>query len=156
MNIGDIFGNCYDWLKWIYGIPLNEYLWGYNCDTEEFTNPNLYIIFMIVTLVLAFLICLYYYFGLKPVRNQRRSWFFCLIGAIAFNFGWATYKTWKDLSDGLIGNCLVYQSDGVTAQITSTNCWLFGVANGLIMIIVFTLFSLLLKRFSKTGKHYPF
>ena len=157
MNIGDFFGFWYDWLKKIYGISLNEYLWGYNCDTEDFTNPNLFISFAIATVVIALIIGCYYYYVYKPVRNQRFLWFIYLIVAIAINFGWATYKTWKDLSDGLIGNCLVYQSDGVTAQITSTNCLLFGVANGIVMLIVFTFLSFaLLKWLSKTGRHYPF
>ena len=38
----DFIGRIYCFLESLFGEQLGEYLWGYNCETDDYTNPLLF------------------------------------------------------------------------------------------------------------------
>ena len=68
----------------------------------------------------------------------------------------AYYMVSCDLENGLIGDCLMYATDG-TQVIDDRSIIMFGIVNALFTAIIFFIVSVLIYKWgSKTVKHYPF
>lgn len=161
----DLLGNIYCWFESLFGQNIGEYLWGYNCQTQDYSGNNLFNSIGLITIFISFLFVLaYYYLPLKlfnhPRSNRWWNWLIVLTisGFIAFliGYGW----TIDDFLDGNIGDCLMYNRDEegniITQLIYGKDCWLFGLANILFATIFFIFFSFILKWGSRNCKYSPF
>lgn len=157
----EIFPEIYSWFESLFGNELYNYLYGYNCDEQAFTDPdqfNLYGLWMLlVTLAVA---CIYYLALNHPRLNHLWHWLVAMFLAVVTNFFWAFLGTKSDFDNGLIPDCLMYEynEDGEVAYqlIYLQDCVNFGASNAIITIVVFALVSCGLKYASRNCKCVPF
>lgn len=156
----NFFGSIYCLFESLFGQALAEYLWGYNCITQIYDNPNIFNrtgIFCIVTVLILNLI---FYYAFNPVRLNRMWWTIALLfaGLINLLIGYGITATL--LNDGEIGDCLMYQFDAegnvISTLINNTNCWMFGISNFIFASTLFFLLSCLTKWGSTGNKYIPF
>lgn len=152
----EILGNIYCIFKSLYGQPVSEYLWGYNCETQDYSGELIYNQVGLIALLFAFCVPPIYYYLWNPVRRQRLKYWGLLIVTAFANFMIAYYMVSCDLENGLIGDCLMYATDG-TQVIDDRSIIMFGIVNALFTAIIFFIVSVLIYKWgSKTVKHYPF
>ncbi len=151
----EILGNIYSLLDSFYGKPLSEYLWGYNCENQDYSGDLIYNQIGIIAIILAIIVPPLYYYIWNPVRNQRIKYWGLMAVTAFVNMLIAYFMISSDYDNGLIGDCLLYDDKGVTIMDT-TNILMFGLVNALFTAILFFGFSMLYKRGSKTVKYYPF
>ncbi len=152
----EILGNIYSLLKSLYGQPLSEYLWGYNCESQDYSGELIYNQVGTIAILFAIIVPPIYYYLWNPVRKQQlKYWGLMVITAIT-NLLIAYFMISSDLESGLIGDCLLYDDKG-TQIIDSTNILMFGLVNALFTALLFFILSIILYKWgSKTVKHYPF
>lgn len=156
----NLLGNIYCLFESLFGQSLAEHLWGYNCSTQIYDNPNIFNRTGIFCIVTVLVINLIYYYIFNPVRLKHMWWSITLLfaGFINLFIGYGIAVT--DLNDRKIGDCLMYQLDTegnvVATLIDSSNCWMFGISNFIIACILFFLLSFLSKWGSKGNKYIPF
>jgi hypothetical protein len=159
-----ILGNIYCWFESLFGQNLAEYLWGYNCDAQDYSGINLFNSIGLITIIFSLVFVLaYYYLPLillnHPRCNRWWNWLIILLissaicGFIAY--GWII----NDLLNGTIGECLMYTKDNqgnILAQlINKSDCYLFGFTNFILSSIIFVLWSIIFKWWSPNCKHSP-
>lgn len=151
----EILGNIYCILESFYGKPLSEYLWGYNCSSQDYDLDLLYNQFGMIAIITALVIPPIYYYLWNPVRHQQLKYWGLMIIAALINAIIAYCILTSDLDNGLIGDCLLYDDRG--SQIIDTiNILMFGVVDFILVCILFFVTSSLFKWGSKAVKHYPF
>ena len=157
--MGNFFGNIYYLFVGMFGQHLSDYLWGFDCQTQGYDAAVVYLPIGIVMAVVAVSFSLVYYFAINhPRLNKWRHW---LIGGFAvLGINLLIGGIWVDyhLQNGMIPDCLVQtaQPDGtVITNITSFDCWMFGLANGIIAFILYALLSIIVKRWSHNCRHTP-
>ncbi|GHU72551.1 hypothetical protein FACS189413_15770 [Bacteroidia bacterium] len=155
-----ILGIIYGWFESIYGASLTDYLWGYNCDTQTYDNPNLFNSIGLVTLsVVLSVVLLYYYVINHPRLNRARHWFLFLLIASVVSFLIAYYWVSVDYNTGIIPDCLIYTRDeqgAILSQLMfSADLGQFGIANALVSALEFIVFSFIFKWGSSNCKHSP-
>lgn len=152
----ELLGNIYSLLDSLYGQPLSEYLWGYNCESQDYSGELIYNQVGIIAILFAFIVPPLYYYVWNPVRNQQlKYWGLLAITAIT-NLLIAYFWISSDADNGLIGDCLLYDDKG-TQSISSTNILMFGIVNAFFTAVLFFLLSIILYKWgSKTVKYYPF
>ena len=72
----DFIGRIYCFLESLFGEQLGEYLWGYNCETDDYTNPLLFPRIALWTLAISLLIGVLYYcllYTSPSPRDRTRS-----------------------------------------------------------------------------------
>lgn len=151
----EIFGNLYCLLDSFYGQPLSDYLWGYNCSTQNYDLDLLYNQFGVISIFFAILTPPIYYYLWNPVRYQQLKYWGLMIVTSLINFAIAYYMLTADLDNGLIGDCLLYDNEG-NQVIDTINIVMFGVVDFIFTSMLFFIFSMIIKWRSKTVKHYPF
>ncbi len=151
----ELFGNLYSLLESFYGQPLSDYLWGYNCSTQDYDLDLQYNHFGMIAIIFAVVIPPIYYYFWNPVRHQQLKYWGLMVVSGLINFAIAYYNLTVDLDNGLIGDCLLYNSEG-TQVIDSMNIVMFGIVNFIFACILFFISSMIVKWGSKTVKHYPF
>lgn len=151
----ELFGNLYSLLESFYGQPLSDYLWGYNCSTQNYDLDLLYNQFGVISILSGILMPPIYYYLWNPVRHQQLKYWGLMIVTGLINFALAYYMLTADLDNGLIGDCLLYDNEG-NQVIDTMNIVMFGVVDFIFTSIVFFIFSMIFKWGSKTVKHYPF
>ena len=165
----DLFGSLYCWFESLFGQNLAEHLWGYNCETESYSNSNAFYGIGLITLAISLtLVIIYYYVINHPRFNRWWSWLIVLgvTGVISLFVGYQWVAI--DYVNGYIGDCLMYVRDGdgniISYLIHDADCWMFGVANLIISIGFFMLISFIVNvvgRFShqlasRNCKYSPF
>lgn len=151
----EVLGNIYSLLKSFYGQPLSEYLWGYKCETQDYSGDLIYNQIGIIAIISAIIVPPIYYYFWNPVRNQQiKYWGLMAITAI-INLLIAFFMISSDFDNGLIGDCLLYDDKGIPI-IGTTNIVMFGFVNALFTAVLFFGLSMLYKLKSKTVKYYPF
>lgn len=151
----ELLGNIYSLFDSIYGQPLSEYLWGYNCETQDYSGDLIYNQIGIIAIISAIIVPPIYYYFWNPVRNQQlKYWGLMAITAI-INLLIAYFMISSDYENGLIGDCLLYDDKGIPVMGTM-NIVMFGFVNALFTAVLFLGFSMLYKLKSKTVKYYPF
>lgn len=141
-------GYMYEWLNGLFGTNLSDFLWGYNCATLQYDNGQIYLGIGLVTIAICLLSVALFYFWINHPRwsNRWLPWiiwmgFTCflngLVGAI-----W----TVSLYHQGAIGDCLA---------VYPINCWLFGLANVIVSMILCLVLSFFVKRFSSINTHTP-
>lgn len=152
----EILGNIYSLLESFYGKPLSEYLWGYDCSTQDYDLDLIYNQFGMIAIISALIIPPIYYYVWTPVRNQQLKFWGLMIGTCFVNFAIAYFMLASDLDNGLIGDCLLYDEQG-NQVIDAMNIVMFGVVDFFFTAILFFALSVLIfKRGSSVVKHYPF
>ena len=157
--MGNFFGNIYYLFVGLFGQHLSDYLWGYNCNTQGFDAPVVYLPIGFTMVLLTLVLCMVYYFVVNhPRLNKWWHWLITLV--IVFVVNMLIGGIWVDnhLQSGLIPQCLLFtqQPDGTQVQnIFDVNCWMFGFANGIVSIIWFTILSVIVKRWSRNCRHTP-
>lgn len=151
----ELLGNIYSLLDSLYGQPLSEYLWGYNCESQDYSGDLIYNQIGVYAILSAILVPPFYYYFWNPVRNQRFKYWGLMAIIAFFNFLIAYFMISSDFENGLIGDCLLYDDKGIPVMGT-TNIVMFGFVNALFTAVLFFLFSMFYKWGSKTVKYYPF
>lgn len=151
----ELLGNIYSLLDSLYGQPLSEYLWGYNCESQDYSGDLIYNQIGIVAILSAIIVPPIYYYLWNPVRNQRLKYWGLMAITAFINLLIAYFMISSDFENGLIGDCLLYDDKGIPVM-GSTNIVMFGFVNALFTAALFFLFSMLYKWGSKTVKYYPF
>ncbi len=158
----DFLGNIYCWFESIFGQNFDEYLWGYNCETQDFSGQNVFnsIGLIAIGISLVFVIA-YYYLPLwgfnHPRTNRWWNWLIILFISGIVNLFIAYGWTFNDFLNGNIGDCLMYtrgeQGEIIAQHIYASNCWLFGLSNFFVSAIFFTTFTYMFKWWSSNCKH---
>lgn len=152
----EILGNIYSLLESFYGKPLSEYLWGYNCNTQNYDSDLLYNQFGMIAIISAIIIPPIYYYVWNPVRHQQLKYWGLMFVISLINFVIAYYMLTEDLDNGLIGDCLLYDNQG-NQVIDTMNIVMFGVVDFFFTAMLFFALSVLTFKWgSKAVKHYPF
>ena len=151
----ELLGNIYSLLDSLYGQPLSEYLWGYNCESQDYSGDLIYNQIGIVAILFAIIVPPIYYYLWTPVRNQRIKYWGLMAITAFINLMIAYFMISSDFENGLIGDCLLYDDKG-TPVMGTTNIVMFGFVNALFTAVLFFLFSMFYKWGSKTVKYYPF
>lgn len=156
----NILGRIYCWFESLYGQHLSEYLWGFDCQANDYIGANLYNFIGLITLAVSLIVvCAYYYWPLNHPRFSKWwSWGIMLLinGVINLFIGFSIVNS--HLNGGKIPSCLALseENDTVTELITQSSCWGFGVANLLVSLLFFFIFTLCLKWWSSNCKYSPF
>jgi hypothetical protein len=151
----ELLGNIYSLLDSFYGHPLSEYLWGYNCEAQDYSGDLIYNQIGIIAIIFAIIVPPLYYYVWNPVRNQRIKYWGLMAITAFVNFLIAYFMISSDFENGLIGDCLLYDDKGIPVM-GFTNIVMFGFVNALFTAVLFFFFSMIYKWGSKTVKYYPF
>ena len=151
----ELLGNIYSILDSFYGKPLSEYLWGYNCEAQDYSGDLIYNQIGIIAITFAIIVPPFYYYIWNPVRSQQLKYWGLMIATALVNMLIAYFMISCDFEDGLIGDCLLYDNNGHPVM-DQMNIVMFGFVNALFTAILFLFFSMIYKWGSKTVKYYPF
>ncbi len=163
--MSEFLGKIYCLAESLFGQYLAEYLWGYNCQTEVYDGQNLFNTIGLITIGVAFLFALaYYYLPLyffnHPRSNRWWNWLIILILSGIAVFFITSVSIQNHVLDGRIGDCLMYTRDEageIVAQlIYKSNCWMFGFINFIVFAVAFLVGSFAFKWGSTNCKHSPF
>lgn len=152
----EILGNIYCLFESFYGKALSEYLWGYNCSTQDYDLVLLYNQFGMIAIISAFVIPPIYYYLWNPVRCQQLKYWglMCIAGLVNSIIVYCILIS--DLNNGLISNCLLYDNLG-NEVIDTMDIIIFSVVDFIFSCLLFFATSMMFFKWgSKTVKHYPF
>lgn len=157
----DFTGRVYCFFESLFGQQLGEYLWGYNCETEDYTNPVLFPRIALWTFFISLLICVLYYYAANHARfNRWRSWLIMLFSNSVLCFFFAYWWIKEDFLNSLIGDCLLHQRDEsgeIIADFITESCfWGFSLSNAIISVGIFFILSMMLKWGSSNCRKSPF
>lgn len=156
-----MFSYLYDWLCSLYCGELRDYLWGFNCDSQSFDDPEHHTFFGLCMLLSSIGIAAIYYWAINSPRfNHRFHWFLFMILAFAVNFFIGFYFTNADMGSGLIPDCLMYEYDEegnlIRDLIYQSDCLMFGLSNAIFAAVFYFIASIGLKYASRNCKVVPF
>ena len=157
----NLLGHLYDYFfKSWYGQELSSFMWGYNPATEAYSNPNLYNLVGLITLVISLIIVVVFYYIINHPRYCKWwSWLLTLgvnsVIALFIGFGITHFH----LLNGRIPEdlSLYVNENGTTIYLINyIHCWGFGIANLFVAAVFFIILSFILKWWSSSAKHVPF
>ena len=151
------FETIYRWFIKLFGANFADYLAGFDCQEESYIGNNQFISFGIIAVIVAIVFMLLYYYVINHPRfNRWWSWLIMLIltGTVNLFVGWKIVSS--HLAAGNIGDCLLYNADKTMTLIGQMNCWGFGLANFIVSVLWFILFSFCFKWGSRNCKYSPF
>lgn len=144
----DFFAFLYSWLVSLYGSDLDAFL----CNPDKGMN---YIIIGSLTLVIAFFVAFCYY---KVFDRPRWAHWWCWMIALGINcvlnFWWVEQSILQNLYDGDM-DVLNEQTGKMVRYVQEGNCFMFGVANVILALVAFVVFSLICRFFSTNVKYSP-
>jgi hypothetical protein len=157
----DFFANIYLWFESLFGANLSEYLWGYNCEAEDYSNPNIFYRVGFIMCGVSFGIAILYYYVINHPRfAQWWHWLITLAVTAVINLFIAWGTVYSDFINGVIGDCMMYARDDkgeiISQLIYNSDCWMFGTANMIVSAGFFVIFSFIVKWWSAHAKHSPF
>lgn len=147
----DFFAPIYEILKALYGSDLADHLYGLNPDgSGNYDARSLYSTVGILLFVVTAAVVVSYYILLNSARYNR--WFHWL-GFMGINFllnlGLGFYLPYLDFDKGNM-------APTVRSAVDTGHLWGFGMANGLLSLALFFIFSIVVKRFSHNCSNIPF
>lgn len=163
MDIGEFFGSLYTGfgLEDLYGSgegELAEYLWG-NASSVVATNQFVGIGLITIGIALAVVAIYYYVLGQllqKPSWGNRFTWLMALVANSLIAFLAAWQWTLSDLYSGDMVTIDAKTGQQTDLPISALNCLQFGLANAIVTVLLFIVFSLILKWKSRDFSHIPF
>jgi membrane-associated HD superfamily phosphohydrolase len=139
----------YKWFYSLFGSNLAEHLSGWDEVTGGYTKSNLFSIVGVSTLIITVVICITYYYVLNHPRwNRWWKWLIFLIIVAIINFLLAFGIAYSDLLAGNISSDLL--------PIFTFDCMGFGLANIILSVAFFIIFSFIIKWGSRNCKYSPF
>lgn len=146
----NFFVTIYCWFETLFGENLAEHMWGWDGAVGDYVKTNLFNKVGFIMIIITALICLGYYLVLNHPRFNRWWSWLIVLGIVGFlNLMIGFYFPYRDL---------VYDniSEDIVDYITVSNCWSFGMANLILSISFFLIFSLIIKGLSSNCKLTPF
>lgn len=152
--MGDFFGSIYCWLEDFFGIELADYLWG-ETASEQLSNMYIGIGLSMLCISLLVVIC-YYYIVNHPRLNNWWGWliFLGVNAAINFVVGWQWVL--KDYYAGLMVKKDPATGKDIDLPISTDDILAFGFTNMIDAIIIFIIFSYMIKWWSTNCSRAPF
>lgn len=152
--MGNFFGVIYCLFERLFGIELADYLWGIASPlstTNQFIGIGLWMLG-----ISFFMVMLYYYIVNHPKIATWWGWLIFLGANALINFfvGWQWVLS--DYYEGKMVELDPATNMQVPLNITSSELLSFGVADMILSIFVFILFSLILKWKSNNCSNSPF
>ena len=152
--MGNFFGVIYCLFERLFGIELADYLWGIASPlytTNQFIGIGLWMLG-----ISFFMVILYYYIVNHPKIATWWGWLIFLGANALINFfvGWQWVLS--DYYEGKMVELDPATNMQVPLNITSSELLSFGVADMILSIFVFILFSLILKWKSNNCSNSPF
>lgn len=156
-----MFSYLYDLLSRLYCGELSDYLWGFDCTTQSFSNPEHHTFYGLWMLGTSIGFAAIYYLAINSPRfNHRFHWFLFMFLAIVTNFFIGFYFTNADMVSGLIPDCLMFQFDAngnvIADLILNQDCLMFGLSNAIFAALFYFIASIGLKYASRNCKVVPF
>jgi hypothetical protein len=144
----DFFALLYSWLVNWYGSDLDAFL----CNPDKGMN---YVILGLGTLIISFFVAFLYYVVFdKPKWAHWWCWIIAL-GINGFlNFWWGWQPVLQNYYDGDM-DVLNEQTGKMVCYVQEGNCFMFGVANMILAILLFVVFSVICRFFSTNVKYSP-
>ena len=152
--MGEFFGSIYCWFEEFFGIELANYLWGESSLLSQ-TNSFIGIGWSMFGISFA-MVLIYYYVINHPQLNHWWGWIIFLVinGIINFIVGWQWVL--KDYYDGKMITIDPATNLQMPLNIGESEIIYFGVSNMFISVIVFIVFSFILKWCSTNCSRAPF
>ncbi len=152
--MGEIFGKMYCFLfEDFFGLNLAEYLWG---GVSPYSENNSYIGLGLAMLgITAALAVLFYYIIDHPKLNTWWGWLIFLAGNAVINFFVGWQMVLSDYHGGKMVETDPATGSDVPLDITTSNILCFGIADMLLAIFWFAVFSFAFKWWSKNCSHAP-
>lgn len=152
--MGEFFGSIYCWFEEFFGIELANYLWGESSLLSQ-TNSFIGIGWSMFGISFA-MVLIYYYVINHPQLNHWWGWIIFLVinGIINFIVGWQWVL--KDYYDGKMITIDLATNLQMPLNIGESEIIYFGVSNMFISVIVFIVFSFILKWWSTNCSRAPF
>jgi hypothetical protein len=152
------FETIYRWFASFFGDDMADYLSGYVCPSEEseggYLGNNQYILYGFIALGIALAVMLVYYYVINHPRfNKWWSWSLMLLLVGVSNFGVAVGMLWNEWYTVGTAECLIAGENG---GIDGNTLIGFGIANFIVSILFFIIFSLAFKWWSTNCKRSPF
>lgn len=152
--MGNFFGSVYCWFEDYFGIELANYLWGQSSPEQQ---TNLFIgIGLSLVIISLFMVILFYYIIDHPKFANWWGWsiFLGINAVINFLVGWqivlSDYYEWLMVKFDPVTN------QSIPLQIDESNIISFGVSNMILSILVFIIFTYLLRWWSPNVSNAPF
>ena len=152
--MGEFFGSIYCWFEEFFGIELANYLWG---ESSLLSQTNSFIGIGWSMFGISFAMVLIYYYAINhPQLNHWWGWIIFLVinGIINFIVGWQWVL--KDYYDGKMITIDPATNLQMPLNIGESEIIYFGVSNMFISVIVFIVFSFILKWWSTNCSRAPF
>lgn len=152
--MGEFFGSIYCWFEEFFGIELANYLWG---ESSLLSQTNSFIGIGWSMFGISFAMALIYYYVINhPQLNHWWGWIIFLVinGIINFIVGWQWVL--KDYYDGKMITIDPATNLQMPLNIGESEIIYFGVSNMFISVIVFIVFSFILKWWSTNCSRAPF
>lgn len=152
--MGEFFGSIYCWFEEFFGIELANYLWGESSLLSQ-TNSFIGIGWSMFGISFA-MVLIYYYVINHPQLNHWWGWIIFLVinGIINFIVGWQWVL--KDYYDGKMITIDPATNLQMPLNIGESEIIYLGVSNMFISVIVFIVFSFILKWWSTNCSRAPF
>lgn len=152
--MGNFFGSVYCWFEDYFGIELANYLWGQSSPEQQ---TNLFIgIGLSLVIISLFMVILFYYIIDHPRFANWWGWsiFLGINAVINFLVGWqivlSDYYEWLMVKFDPVTN------QSIPLQIDESNIISFGVSNMILSVLVFIIFTYLLRWWSPNVSNAPF
>ena len=152
--MGEFFGSIYCWFEDFFGLELAEYMWGTSSPLSQ-NNSFIGIGFTMLGISLA-VVLIYYYAVNHPRLNNWWGWliFLGINAVINFIVGWQWVL--KDYYDNKMFRIDPSTNLQVPLNIGASEILCFGVSNMILSILVFIIFSFILKWWSTNCSRAPF
>lgn len=152
--MGEFFGSIYCWFEDFFGLELAEYMWGTSSPLSQ-NNSFIGIGFTMLGISLA-VVLIYYYAVNHPRLNNWWGWliFLGINAVINFIVGWQWVL--KDSYDNKMVGIDPSTNLQVPLNIGESEILCFGVSNMILSILVFIIFSFILKWWSTNCSRAPF
>ncbi|MBD5153520.1 MAG: hypothetical protein HDT15_00175 [Oscillibacter sp.] len=152
--MGEFFGSIYCWFEEFFGLELAEYMWG---TSSPLSQNNSFIGIGLSMLGISLAVVLIYYYAVNhPRLNNWWGWliFLGINAVINFIVGWQWVL--KDSYDNKMVGIDPSTNLQVPLNIGESEILCFGVSNMILSILVFIIFSFILKWWSTNCSRAPF
>lgn len=151
--MGQFFGSIYCWFEDFFGLELADYLWGVLSPRSD---TNIYIGIGLTMLAISLGVALtFYYLVNHPRLNNWWCWliFLAVNAGINFIVGWQWVL--KHYYAGLMVKYDAATNLEVAANVQEADIICFGVANMLLSVLAFAIFSFIVKWWSTNCHNAP-